>query len=163
MRRLWPETAGLHKPIAAPIAIGRHHAASAYRRSAGNRTFAFTKNVCRVFASPPASANERAERVKLASPAGFEPAVSTLKGSRAGPLHHGDESVGQAILTQTCVNTGLRSLPGAPGLPPRRRAPSVQPASTGRSETLRAASRRDRPTLVKNYTRHASSTDATHP
>ena len=26
----------------------------------------------------------------LASPAGFEPAVSTLKGSRAGPLHHGD-------------------------------------------------------------------------
>ena len=26
----------------------------------------------------------------MASPAGFEPAVSTLKGSRAGPLHHGD-------------------------------------------------------------------------
>ena len=32
---------------------------------------------------------ERAES-NLASPAGFEPAVSTLKGSRAGPLHHGD-------------------------------------------------------------------------
>ena len=28
--------------------------------------------------------------LELVSPAGFEPAVSTLKGSRARPLHHGD-------------------------------------------------------------------------